>query len=124
MTAKNIWLAENVLEILTEQRYGALGGSSVAGSGLLTGGSSGLACDGESWGELALWSSLGLMETSLLGHGKGCVRGCVCGVGGDMLMAFHIGWLVGCQLGDALGLQGTDPAPLDWIWPKQNMASP
>lgn len=23
MTAKNIWLAENVLEILTEQRYGA-----------------------------------------------------------------------------------------------------
>lgn len=22
MTAKNIWLAENVLEILTEQRYG------------------------------------------------------------------------------------------------------
>lgn len=23
VTAKNIWLAENVLEILTEQRYGA-----------------------------------------------------------------------------------------------------
>lgn len=27
MTAKNIWLAENVLEILTEQRYGWSGGA-------------------------------------------------------------------------------------------------
>lgn len=27
MTAKNIWLAENVLEILTEQRYSRAGGA-------------------------------------------------------------------------------------------------
>lgn len=40
MTAKNIWLAENILEILTEQRYGRADGAG-GGWGCLEGAAAG-----------------------------------------------------------------------------------